>query len=212
MRSKVKIVGVGLGKSGTTTLAKCLHHLGFRHRSFNRDIYDIYARGDMKRILEIVEAYESFDDYPWPLLYREIDKRYPGSKFILTVRKDPETWLRSLEKNVMRRVERTRIWHIFGMEKGKFDAEKARRRYLRHNEEVRAYFKDRPNDFLEICWENGDGWEKLAPFLGVPVPSEPIPQANKTLDDRDFARDELRRKLLPRFIRKAIKSLVPRRA
>jgi hypothetical protein len=208
----MKVVGVGLGKSGTTTLAQCLQHLGYRHRSFNRDIYDAYARGDMKAILSVVEKYDSFDDHPWPELYREIDARYPGSKFVLTVRKDPETWLRSLETKTMRRVERTRVWHIYGMQKGEFDVDKARQHYLRHNDEVRAYFKDRPNDFLEICWERGDGWEKLAPFLGKPVPQEPIPRANVTPDDRMFRLRELRKKLLPRFVRKAIEAVWPGKA
>lgn len=203
----MKVVGVGLGKSGTTTLARCLQRLGFRHRSFNRDIYDAYARGDMQRILGVVEAYDSFDDHPWPSLYREIDARHPGSKFVLTVRKDPETWLRSLETKTMRRVERTRVWHIFGMEKGRFDADRARQHYLRHNQEVRDYFRDRPQDFIEICWERGDGWEQLAPFLGKPVPAEPIPHANKTAGDRAFARKELRIRLIPRFIRKLLESL-----
>jgi hypothetical protein len=128
------------------------------------------------------------------------------------VRKDPETWLRSLQTKTMRRVERTRVWHIFGMAKGEFDTEKARQRYIQHNEEVRAYFRNRPNDFLEICWEKGDGWEKLAPFLGKPIPAEPIPHANKTRDDRAFTRNELKRKLIPRFVRKAIESFRLRRA
>jgi len=207
MGSNAKVVGVGLGKSGTTTLAKCLQQLGYRHRSFNRDIYDAFARGDMDTIMKVVETHDSFDDHPWPSLYREIDTRYPGSKFILTVRKDPDTWLRSLETKTMRRVERTRVWDIYGMEKGKFDREKARAHYLRHNEEVRAYFKDRPQDFIEICWEAGDGWEQLAPFLGRPVPAEPLPHGNPTPDDRTFRRKELRIKLVPRFVRKLIESL-----
>jgi Sulfotransferase domain len=200
----MKVVGVGLGKTGTTTLARCLKQLGYRHRSWNRDIYDAYARGDMRKIMEVVDAYDSFDDHPWPSLYREIDTRHPGSKFILTVRKDPETWLRSLETKTHRRAERTRVWHIFGMKQGEFDAEKARQHYMRHNEEIRAYFKDRPNDFLELCWDKGDGWDKLATFLDKPVPQEPFPHANKTRGDREFALDELKQKLVPRVIKKMI--------
>jgi hypothetical protein len=203
-----KVVGVGLGKSGTTTLAHCLQYLGYRHRSWNRDIYDAYARGDMKTIMDIVAAHDSFDDHPWPSLYREIDARYPGSKFVLTVRKDVDTWLNSLETKTLRRAERTRVWSIYGMEKGQFDREKARNAYLQHNDDVRAYFKSRPSDFLEVCWENGDGWEKLAPFLGESIPNTPFPHANKVRDNRTFFWYDLKLKLVPRFVRKAFE---PRR-
>jgi hypothetical protein len=51
--------------------------------------------------------------------------------------------------------------------------------YQKHNEDVRTYFKDRAQDFLEISWENGDDWERICPFLGVPIPNEPFPHANK---------------------------------
>ena len=203
----MKVVGIGFGKTGTTTLAHCMRHLGYRHRSWNRDLYDAYAQGDMNTIWRTVETHDSFDDHPWPMLYRQIDERYPGSKFVLTVRRDVDTWLRSLQTKTMRRVERTRVWHIFGMEHGRFDADKARRMYLEHNAAVHAYFKDRPNDLLEICWECGDGWEQLAPFLGHAIPAEPIPHANKTRDERSFRLNELKRKLLPRFVRKTLESM-----
>ena len=52
-------------------------------------------------------------------------------------------------------------------------------RYRRHADEVRAYFQNRPQDLLEISWEKGEGWEKLCPFLGVPIPDTPFPHAGK---------------------------------
>ena len=153
----MKIVGIGLGQTGTSTLAACLRHFGYRHKTWDKALYDAYARGDMAAIDRVLDAYDSFDDWPWPMLYREIDQRYPGSKFILTLRDNPETWLRSLETHARRRVNRTRIWQFYGMAHGRFEAEKARQRYLQHAEDVRRYFKDRPEDFLEVCCERGDG-------------------------------------------------------
>jgi hypothetical protein len=51
--------------------------------------------------------------------------------------------------------------------------------YDTHLREVCDYFEDRAGDLLimDIC--GGDGWEKLCPFLGVPVPSVPFPDLNK---------------------------------
>ncbi|BAU50345.1 hypothetical protein SVA_3811 [Sulfurifustis variabilis] len=200
----MKVVGIGFGKTGTSTLATCLRQFGFRHKTWDKRLYDAYARGDLRPINEALEAHDSFDDWPWPVLYREIDARYPGSKFILTVRKDPETWLRSLETHARRRADRTRIWRIYGLEPDHFDSAKVRQRYLQHIDEVHAYFKDRPRDFLEVCWEAGDGWDKLAAFLEMPLPQMPFPHAYRTPGDREFALKEWRRRFIPRFIRKLL--------
>ena len=35
-----------------------------------------------------------------------------------------------------------------------------------------------PDDLLEVCWENGDGWNELATFLGCELPTSPFPHAN----------------------------------
>lgn len=54
--------------------------------------------------------------------------------------------------------------------------------YRRHNDNVREYFKDRSGDFIELCWENGDGFEKLCNFLDCNVPDDPLPNANKAVN------------------------------
>ena len=40
------------------------------------------------------------------------------------------------------------------------------------------FFACEPNRLLEICWENGDGWQQLCAFLGCPVPTMPLPHCN----------------------------------
>ncbi len=52
--------------------------------------------------------------------------------------------------------------------------------YENRNNEIIEYFADRPNDFLVINWEEGDGWDKLCNFLGYPIPDEPLPHMNKS--------------------------------
>jgi len=51
--------------------------------------------------------------------------------------------------------------------------------YRKHNNSVRSYFKNRSSDFIELCWENGDGFEKLCNFLNCDIPDVPLPHANK---------------------------------
>ena len=53
------------------------------------------------------------------------------------------------------------------------------RGYDRHNDAVRAYFRNRPQDLLEICWERGDGWQAICEFLQRPLPDVPIPHDNR---------------------------------
>ena len=35
---------------------------------------------------------------------------------------------------------------------------------------VREFFEDKPNNFLEVCWEHGHGWNELCEFLNLNVP------------------------------------------
>ena len=91
-----KIFGVGLSKTGTTSLARALEILGYK----TRDYLGVtrYSPSDLSSIdLQIIDSNDAFTDTPIPSFYRELDTRYPGSKFILTVR-DTDDWLQSCKK------------------------------------------------------------------------------------------------------------------
>jgi hypothetical protein len=115
------------------------------------------------------------------MIYADLDRRFPGSRFVLTVRKDTQTWLRSFQGHHARE-----FGHRLDDEGRAPDGSTVPvwpdgvRGYERHNDAVRAYFRDRPRDLLEISWERGDGWEKLCGFLRVPVPPVPVPHENRT--------------------------------
>lgn len=177
----MKVVGIGLGRTGTTTLGACLKQLGYNHVSYDFDTFSRLIDGEMDSVMAVVDRFESFDDWPWPLLYRDIDRRYPDAKFILTVRRDAQVWYRSMcALSVTLGDARWFSEYVFGHEMPQGYRAQYVDYYERHNAEVRAYFADRPSKLLEICWEEGDGWEQLAPFLGADVPASPLPHANKT--------------------------------
>lgn len=50
--------------------------------------------------------------------------------------------------------------------------------YDLHVRNVRSYFQDRKDDLLELRICDGEGWEQLAPFLGMDVPSATFPHAD----------------------------------
>ena len=181
--SKAKIFGIGLSKTGTTSLANALEILGYK----NKDNLGIvkYGKGDLSSIdLDVVDANDALTDTPIPSFYRELDARFPGSKFILTVR-DSEGWLKSCKKQFTERfagvqtdAHKRLFIDLYGTDV--FDDERFASGYARFVDGVHEYFKDRPHDLLIINVAGGEGWEKLCAFLEQPVPDVPFPKSNVT--------------------------------
>jgi len=173
MNTKInKVVGVGLSKTGTSTLDLCLEFLGFGpHQGFDELLREQVRNGDISAAMEKVKLAGYVEDAPWFELYKQIDEAYPNSKFILTLRKSSDAHAVSNWHHNFRRGLRDESEKDANMAKTK-------NRYEYHNAAVRDYFANRPNDILEVCWENNDGWEAICPFLGVDIPLIPFPHAN----------------------------------
>lgn len=167
-----KVVCVGLSKTGTTTLDLCLSFLGFGPSlGYHGDLTAEVKKGSTTRAMECVQNAQYLQDSPWFLLFREIDEAYENCKFILTLRKDSDThaisnWSHALRKGQRVESEKEEVLRI------------TKERYESHNQAVREYFKNRPDDLLEVCWENQDCWEKLCPFLHCPIPLIRFPHSN----------------------------------
>ena len=178
-----KVIGIGLPKTGTTTLGYCFRRFGYKHRTYDMDLAVQVKKKQLDVVLEEAEKYETFEDWPWFLIYKELDQRFPNSKFILTLRKDTETYVRSLQGHHERQGIRNHDFvkphwwdDVFGVNPSEWDYEKSARRYEQHNRDVLAYFAGRINkDLLVVCWENGDGWSELSRFLNKQPPNEPFP-------------------------------------
>lgn len=175
-----KVFGIGLNKTGTTTLSQCLYLLGYRAAPFNDLLLeDVCLRKDFSKLKEWVDQYDSFEDWPYPLIFKELDRMYPGSKFILTLRKTPDTWFDSLKKHSLTTHPLThsrKMMYGFAFPHGR--KKEHLKIYNEHNQRVREYFKNRPSDLIELCWENGDGWEELCTFLDCEIPAKPFPHTN----------------------------------
>ena len=183
---KAKVFCIGAHKTGTTSLEVALKKLGYRVcGSFGTKDPDI-ANKVHEMAWALVEDYDAFEDNPWPILFRELDERYPASKFILT-RRPSAAWIRSMVRDFARTETPMRRW-IYGDEAGcpEGNEDVYVERYERHNREVLEHFASRPDDLLVFDLPSGDGWEKLCSFLGHPVPNEPFPHANKASVSRAF--------------------------
>jgi 3'-phosphoadenosine 5'-phosphosulfate (PAPS) 3'-phosphatase len=219
----MKIFGIGLSKTGTTSLAQALTLLGFKTRDYPGLSH--YAPGDLSSIdAALLEAFDALTDTPIPSFYRELDARYPDAKFILTVR-DKAGWLKSCKKQFTQKLaEKQSATHnqlfmdLYGCTV--FDEEKFAAGYDRFVQSVQDHFGDRPGKLLTLDVIAGDGWEKLCPFLNKPVPEAPFPKANVTrirwmaIDDlvriaREAGEDILRRdpRRMQNPLRKALYAL-----
>lgn len=182
MAGRVKLFGIGLNKTGTTSLRLALQHLGFRHHAPDRGLMKDYAAGELKSILAAAESHDSFEDWPWPLVWRQMDAHFGArARFVLTRRISPAAWLGSLKKHAERSRAGGRLRRIaYGAAypHGHEDAFLAA--YERHNAEIRTHFAhpERAARFTELCWEEGHGWPELCRLLGEPVPDIPFPHAN----------------------------------
>ena len=171
-----KIFGVGLHKTGTSSLHHALSLLGFR---------SFHAAGKHRKISEktgtlfpqsIMSHYDAFTDHPFPTHFKEADREYPNSKFILTVR-DLDSWLQSVRRHIKRNQSNPFYRGAFGH----YDETKEIALWHQHIEDVMTYFTARPNDFLIMNIIEGDGWTPLCAFLDLPVPPGPFPHWNKSV-------------------------------
>lgn len=163
-----KVFCIGFQKTGTSSLRDALSKLGYRVTGvFGKDMTLADLRQNyVARGLELAAQYDAVEDMPWPLMFRELDTAFPGSRFILTVR-DTDRWYRSIANHFgsnPNHVEQL----TYGDDAPAPVGHEARYRevYEAHNEAVRAYFADRPGDLLELWLERGDGWAELGAFLG----------------------------------------------
>lgn len=182
----MKVFGIGLNKTGTTTLKVCLEKIGYKVKGCDLELTRCATKSNLESIYETVRQYDGFQDWPWPLVYEEIDQRYPNSKFILTTRSDSETWFQSLKKHANRTGPTEYRKLVYGHEMPHGRKEHHIEIYKRHNEEVLNYFKGRDDDLLTVCWETGTGWEELCGFLDADIPDVPLPHAKKSPDRKSY--------------------------
>ena len=157
--------------------------LGFNHTSQNLSLVEDLKTGDFSRIMQIAAGFDSFEDWPWLLLFKELDAQFPQSRFILTIR-DPESWLKSY-RNMLRsqgsptdRINDIRSV-LYRLPFPNVTDAQLLDRFHRHNLDVKEYFRSRSSDLLIVDWEMGHGWNELCSFLSMEIPQLPFPHANR---------------------------------
>jgi hypothetical protein len=167
-----KIFGIGLSKTGTTSLTAALNILGIRSVHYPR----------VPQLHELLLTYQAATDTSVAAYFSELDQTYPRSLFILTMR-DNASWVKSA-RVAFKRKRNLAPWQrevrnrLYGSTDWKEDL--WCRQFARHNDNVSSYFKHRKRDLLKINIINGGSWTELCEFLDVPVPSVKFPFKNRT--------------------------------
>lgn len=174
-----KIFGIGLSKTGTTSLYAALTTLGY-HTITSRHMRKLELRewraGDFSK--DYFAKVDAATDLPLGTYFRELDQRYPGSRFILTER-PVDSWISSVERQFRSQPDPVSQYRrdvrlgIYGV--SVFNEMRFRRVIEEHSTAVRAHFRDRPGQLLVQNYFAGDGWETLCQFLGKPVPDSDFP-------------------------------------
>jgi len=192
----VKIIGAGVGRTGTYSLKLALERLGLGPCHHMEEVLHNQAiqvplwvsatkgRPDWETIYK---GYGSAVDWPTATFYRELNAAYPTARFVLTER-DPENWTRSFSETIYKLVDgevpvppEMQEWLAMGTGViakcgfvGGLDKSELTRRFVAHGKAVRATI---PPDRL-LVFQVKDGWAPLCEFLGKPVPDEPFPRTN----------------------------------
>jgi hypothetical protein len=162
-----KVFCIGYQKTGTTSVGKAIESLGYSHSSWYKPIFKQYRKDNIDKVIKRTAYFDSFDDLPWsdkdfiPIL----DKKFPNSKFINLVRNENE-WKKSYKRYFNKSIE---------------EVEEAYADYLKHQEFVSEYFKNKPDQLLTINVKDSNSFQKIADFLGEDVPSNlKLPHINKS--------------------------------
>jgi len=172
-----KVFCIGFHKTGTTSLNASLTKLGYTVTGPDGVMDEDIKNNVLDMCYSLSKKYDAFIDNPWPIVYEEMDKAYPDSKFILTVR-PVDDWYRSICRHFQETKTPMREW-IYGAGSPVGNEALYKNRYNKHYLEVEEYFAERKNDLLVFDLVHGDGWGKLCKFLGKEVVSEDFPHLNK---------------------------------
>lgn len=165
-------------------------------------LWEAAARGDPDWEAILGDA-QSCCDWPTARYYNELLEHYPEAKVVLTVR-DAEGWIRSMRDTVWAiyfgdsvlrhlcaaRAQLDPLWRRFMnlMTAMTWNEDALGPPEVTHNDATFAGAMYRWNDKVKrdvpaerlLVWEPRQGWEPLCDFLEVPVPDEPVPNANDT--------------------------------
>jgi hypothetical protein len=205
-KKQPKVFCIGYNKTGTTSMQRALLDLGYKMGNQTRGewLFDDWMIRRFSALDELVKSADAFQDAPFSFqhTFTYLDQRFPGSKFILTLRDSPEQWYRSIVSFHAKKwskgevptkqelLEADYLYRGFPYKVVKnlfhapdddlYNKELLIDTYNRHNAMVIDYFRHRPKDLLVINLHENGSYHKMCDFLGRKPLYEQFPWENKT--------------------------------
>ncbi|HZT41651.1 MAG TPA: sulfotransferase [Chthonomonadaceae bacterium] len=189
---QLRVVGAGLGRTGTHSLklalerllgAPCYHMIEVFQHPEHVPAWHAAAEGRMPDWQALLAGYAAAVDWPAAAFWPELSEAFPEALVVLSVR-DPQAWWESAHQTIFQAIP-TRgpetEWRqmVDAMLANRFtsaidDREACIAAFERNNARVRETIP--PHRLLE--WRASEGWGPLCKALGLPVPDEPFPLTN----------------------------------
>jgi hypothetical protein len=203
----MRLIGVGLPRTGTLTQKLAFEMLGFApcyhwvNLIADLDQVELWERAvDGEDIWdEVFAGFDATVDWPGGYFYRELSERYPDAKVVLSVR-DAGGWEKSFSETIVEMCHGSSLMPLLSNARAEIDPRW--KRYLALvdrmfwsgtapftggtspqalQEQAEAFNQNVrdavPADRL-LEWSVSEGWGPLCEFLGVDVPAEPLPHEN----------------------------------
>jgi len=208
VRNKQKVFCIGRNKTGTTSLKQAFIDLGYivGEQDIAEHLFDDYfLTGNYQPIINYCKTAQVFQDMPFSFYQTlpHIDKAFPNSKFILTVRDSPDQWYTSFVKYYSKSVgvngrpakyeELESSNYVSSNYRTKFivdahgtSAEDPFNRnilikeYSKHIDYVESHFKGREKSLLTLNIAEPSAFQRFLDFIGQKSNAIEFPWENKT--------------------------------
>lgn len=184
-----RVFGIGMHRTGTSSLAEALSILKYRvwHGPYFKNLENEYYNN----FNALVDTQVKGDNHP-DFNFKKIYEKYPNAKFILTVRKDLDKWCKSIDKTNLKYrnhmiilpksyLSTLNMYNDIVPNKNTEDVthDDLKREYIKHEQEIIEFFKDKPGQLLVFSVVDGDKWGKLCKFLNKKIPNKNFPNMNE---------------------------------
>jgi hypothetical protein len=200
----LRVIGVGLPRTGTSSLKVALEILGFGPCHHMCELFDKPDRsaqfiraynGHKVDFFELMKGYGSTVDAPVTDFYKEIHQAYPNAKIVLTVRDNGEKWFESFENSIrpyfaddayylaiylieflrLQCVVTRLLWKKWTNKFGRVGP------WLHDQHNAQVINENKEGEVL--VFNVKEGWPPLCKFLGVDIPKDiQFPRVNDTND------------------------------
>eukprot|EP01062_Namystynia_karyoxenos_P036516 TRINITY_DN26595_c0_g1_i1.p2 TRINITY_DN26595_c0_g1~~TRINITY_DN26595_c0_g1_i1.p2 ORF type:complete len:312 (+),score=79.29 TRINITY_DN26595_c0_g1_i1:79-1014(+) len=185
-----KVLGIGLSRTGTTSLTVALREAGIDAYHASPKLVDFAPGGEYHLNEEWMHRYQAHTDIQAALVFRQIAEKLPSALFVYTHR-EPRAWARSMHAFVS---SHAALWTavqdlhdvgaplqpvgtlfsaVYGGGWQAYGVEDWLQAYLRHDAAVAEYFGSHPCRYVNISITAGEGWERLGPFLAPALRATP---------------------------------------